>query len=202
VLAHRVVIGLIGAAFGAVACGGSTKGSKGEPGAAGSVAVAGSSSAVGGAVGSAGGGGLVGGGGRGGAALSGDAGQAGALSAPGGAGIVPEALEGCRGPSAAGCDVCYFATDEGRGCTRESGGGIGYIDYVALGEPCPAEGPRCAQCSYEDERSLRALGERGECGCPAGSTNGTAPCPPESGSCGCYCNALGKLSQACPSLNN
>jgi hypothetical protein len=162
--------------------------SKGEPGAAGNRA-------------SAAGGGLVGGG-DGGAASSGFAGQAGEPSPPAGAGIVPEALEGCRGPSAASCDVCYWATDEGRGCTRESGGGTLYIDYVALGEPCPADGPRCAQCSYENERSLRALGERSECGCPRGTTVGTAPSPPESGSCGCYCNALGELSRACPRLDN
>jgi hypothetical protein len=184
------VVGLLGAVLGAVACGGSTKASNGEPGGGGVAAAAGSSAAAGGT------GGLAGG--TGGAGLAGDAGQAGEPSPPSGIGIVPDALEGCRGPGDAGCEVCYWPTDEGRGCTRESGGAIRYIDFVALGEPCPADGPRCAQCKYDEEQSLRALGERPECGCNPDTQN-TAPCQAGSESCGCYCNAWRKLSRACPS---
>jgi hypothetical protein len=205
VLANRVVIGPLGAALAAAACGGATQASKSEPGAAGSaVVVAGASSIAGGMTESASGGGLGGGGGSGGdAAISGDAGQAGEPSRPDGAGIVPEALEGCRGPSDAGCDVCYWAWDEGRACTRESGGGASYLEYEPLDGPCPADGARCARCSYENERSLRGLGERGECGCPQGTPDGsTRVCEPDSASCGCYCNALGELGRACPRLDN
>jgi hypothetical protein len=114
---------------------------------------------------------------------------------------VPDALEGCRGPGDPGCDVCYWPTNDGRLCTRKSGGAIRYIDFVALDEPCPVDGPRCAQCNYDEERALRELGERPECGCNLDTEN-TAPCPPESGACGCYCNALSKLRRACPSLDN
>jgi hypothetical protein len=187
VLAHWVVVGLFGAVLGAVACGGSTNASQGEPSAG-----AGSSSAAGGTAGVGGGGGV---------ALSGEAGQAGEPTLPWGTGIVPEALEGCRGPSDPGCEVCYWATSEGRSCTRESGGDAAYVDYVALDGPCPADGPRCARCSYDYERTLRALGERPECGCNPETTD-TAPCQAGSGSCGCYCNAFGKVSRACPGLDN
>ena len=179
VLAHWVVVGLLGAVLGAVACGGSTEASKGEPSAGGSVAVAGS--------------------GGGGAALPGNAGQAGAPSPPSGIGIVPDALAGCRGPGDPGCDVCYWGEPDGRWCTRESGGETDYIDYVGLDEGCPVEGPRCAQCSYDAERSLRALGQRPECGCPSGTMDGDTRVCSEADACGCYCNALGKLTRACPS---
>jgi hypothetical protein len=195
VLAHWAVVGLFGAVLGAAACGGSTKALEGEPSAAGSGVAAGSSSAAGGTAG------LAGVGGGGGAALAGETGQAGAPSLPWGTGIVPEALEGCRGPSDAGCEVCYWATSEGRSCTRESGGDSVYVEYVALDGPCPADGPRCASCSYDYERGLRALGERPECGCNPETTD-TAPCQAGLGSCGCYCNAFGKFIRACPSLDN
>jgi hypothetical protein len=193
VLAHWVAVGFFGAVLGAVACGGSTNASKGEPSGAGNGATAGSLSVGGGTAGLAGAGG--------GAALSGEAGQAGEPSLAWGTGVVPEALEGCRGPSDPGCEVCYWATSEGRSCTRESGGDAVYVDYVALDGPCPADGPRCARCSYESERSLRVLGERPECGCNPETTD-TAPCQAGSGSCGCYCNAFSKLSRACPSLDD
>jgi hypothetical protein len=173
VLARWVVVGLFGAVLGAVACGGSTDASKGGPSVAG-----------------AGGG------------AAGNVGQAGEPSPPSGIGIVSDALAGCRGPGDPGCDVCYWGEVDGRWCTRESGGDTDYTDYVGLDEGCPADGPRCAQCSYDSERSLRSLGERPECGCPTGTMDGDTRACSEADTCGCYCNALGKLTRACPSSGN
>ena len=186
---RRVVVGVLGVWFGAAACGGSTNTSKSQGGAAGDVASVGSQSGVAGSAST------PGSAGSGGAASPAEAGQAGESSPPLGTGIAAEALEGCRGPTDPGCEVCYFPSGDGD-CTRESGGTSEYLDYVGLGEPCPAGGPLCASCSYAYERSLRALGERPDCTC--GSGDGTAPCPPNSESCGCYCNAFHRFSRVCP----
>ena len=112
VLRHWVVV-VGGALLGGLACGGSTKASNAE----------------GGTTASSGSGGET--------AVPGEAGQGGELGTPSGAGIVPDALEGCRGPSDAGCEVCYFSADDGRSCTRESGGDRDYVDYVGLDGACP-----------------------------------------------------------------
>ena len=180
---------VVGAALlvGPLACGGATEATKGDEGAAGSSSVASGGGGSGPGAGS---------GGSGGAALPDEAARGGDW----GAGILPEALEGCRGPSDVGCEFCYLATGDQGSCTRESGGDREYVDYVGLGEACPADGPRCARCSYEAERSLRALGERDECSC--GNDEGTAPCPPNSESCGCFCNRHNALVRACPLLDN
>jgi hypothetical protein len=187
---QRVALVFLGALFAGGACGGSTNASKSERSAAGSMAVAGTSASAAGATGEAG---TVG---SGGSQSLNEAGQGGEPAPPLGAGIAPEALEGCRGPSDPNCDVCYFPTYDGN-CTRESGGTTEYLDYEGLVGPCPPEGPLCAQCSYRDEQRLRALGDRPECK-PCGTNGNTAPCMAGSESCGCYCNGYNSVRRSCP----
>jgi len=190
---QRVALVFLGALFAGGACGGSTNASKSEPSAAGSMAAAGTSASAAGTTGEAV---TAGSAGSGGSQSLNEAGQGGEPAPPLGAGIAPEALEGCRGPSDPNCDVCYFPTYDGN-CTRESGGTTEYLDYEGLVGPCPPEGPLCAQCSYRDEQGLRALGDRPECK-PCGTNGNTAPCMAGSESCGCYCNGYNSVRRSCP----
>lgn len=118
---------------------------------------------------------------------------------PDGAGIEPEALEGCRSPETACCASCYFERDGM--CQSKTTGAFNGQDVIYTGfglvgpAPCPA-GSRCASCSHQDERELR---ERQAANCDCNFDPGIDPCiVPQS--CACVCARLPTLTMACPAL--
>jgi hypothetical protein len=113
-------------------------------------------------------------------------------------GILPAALEGCRGPNDPGCQTCYFERSDGF-CEVWSGR-LGleedalYASFTTIEGAC-GSGPRCASCLREMEAALCAERTNLECDCQ--EPPGIDPCFfPDS--CGCFCQQHGLSRLACP----
>jgi len=108
------------------------------------------------------------------------------------------ALAGCRGPLEPECAVCTeqdgawcrsrFASPC-RGCPEDS-----YTGSVQASGPCPDDGSRCAQCTSDEEATLKALAAEPECDCEDVEV-GSKPC--DESSCACFCKELRRLLAEC-----
>lgn len=126
--------------------------------------------------------------------------SAGGLNAPAACttGILPAALEGCRGPDDPGCETCYLERREGS-CEIWSGS-LGleedalYASFTTIEGGC-GNGPRCASCLREMEAALCAETTKLECDCR--EPPGIDPCFFPDG-CDCFCQQHGQNRMACP----
>ena len=116
--------------------------------------------------------------------------------------VKAQAREGCRAPDRAGCGSCCFSGPDG--CTILSGDtewdphaevDPWYNIFKSAKGACPADCPKCAQCSERDEAELMRLLPF-SCDCKHVDLN-IDPCffPSE---CACKCSRYGDLSGACP----
>jgi hypothetical protein len=69
--------------------------------------------------------------------------------------------------------------------------------YADCRRACDASCPPCATCSSAEQEALRALPERPECDCSI--PPGVDPCFAPA-SCGCWCEQITSLKEACPGV--
>ncbi|HEX2870187.1 MAG TPA: hypothetical protein VHP33_03000 [Polyangiaceae bacterium] len=125
--------------------------------------------------------------------------SAGGLNAPAACatGILPAALEGCRGPDDPGCETCYI---EREGYCQYYSGSIPngehsiYASFNSIEGGCE-NGPRCATCLREMEAEMCAERTKLECDCR--EPPGLDPCFLPDG-CDCFCQLHGQNRMACP----
>lgn len=129
--------------------------------------------------------------------------SAGGLNAPAACttGILPAALEGCRGPNDPGCKTCYLERREGQCETYSGSSGPDeddvYTSFNTTEGGCE-NGPRCASCLREMEIALCAETTKLECDCR--EPPGIDPCFFPDG-CDCFCQQHGQNRMACPQAN-